>query len=296
MHGSAKRAFTLIELLVVIAIIAILAAILFPVFAQARAQARKTVCLSNFKQEALGILMYQQDYDEYFVLTQYHPGSLAYTSPPDMERDNLLYPYMKNYQILDCPSDPANDQARATQDGVTAPTTQQQWNFNLAVKDDFGYNWQYLSPIIGDTGCAEQGGAQECDKPVKVAQIAAPAHMILGVDCLWDRNGTTGAVVVAGGNDAVDPPCHIEADGSDSFPYHGNMYYYWYGAWNPTTPLAWNVFGGVWPWHGDIVNTAFVDGHCKPYRVSQLAAGCNVKDSWGGVIYDDSQYLWSGKQ
>ncbi|HZT43439.1 MAG TPA: prepilin-type N-terminal cleavage/methylation domain-containing protein [Chthonomonadaceae bacterium] len=61
MYGSARRAFTLIELLVVIAIIAILAAILFPVFAQARAQARKTVCLSNFKQEALGILMYEQD-------------------------------------------------------------------------------------------------------------------------------------------------------------------------------------------------------------------------------------------
>src|SRR6478752_2704274 len=59
-------AFTLIELLVVIAIIAILAAILFPVFAQARDQARKTTCLSNMKQLGLGVMMYLQDYDELF--------------------------------------------------------------------------------------------------------------------------------------------------------------------------------------------------------------------------------------
>src|SRR5499427_72348 len=61
------RGFTLIELLVVIAIIAILAAILFPVFAQAREAARKTSCLSNVKQLSLGILMYSQDYDEHWV-------------------------------------------------------------------------------------------------------------------------------------------------------------------------------------------------------------------------------------
>src|SRR5258708_39121811 len=62
--GFSKRAFTLIELLVVIAIIAILAAILFPVFAQARASARAISCLSNTKQFSLGVLMYLQDYDE----------------------------------------------------------------------------------------------------------------------------------------------------------------------------------------------------------------------------------------
>src|SRR5947209_2680216 len=61
---QARRAFTLIELLVVIAIIAILAAILFPVFAQARAKARQTSCLSNTKQMGTGLYMYTQDYDE----------------------------------------------------------------------------------------------------------------------------------------------------------------------------------------------------------------------------------------
>src|SRR5579862_7792696 len=64
LHRTTRRAFTLIELLVVIAIIAILAAILFPVFAQARASARQVSCISNVKQFSLGVLMYAQDYDE----------------------------------------------------------------------------------------------------------------------------------------------------------------------------------------------------------------------------------------
>src|SRR5438046_2505462 len=68
-RGSCKRAFTLIELLVVIAIIAILAAILFPVFAQAREKARSITCTSNLKQLSLAWLMYAQDYDETWPLT-----------------------------------------------------------------------------------------------------------------------------------------------------------------------------------------------------------------------------------
>src|SRR5262249_15795329 len=63
-HRTRRPAFTLIELLVVIAIFAILAAILFPVFAQARAKARQAACLSNMKQIGLGLMMYAQDYDE----------------------------------------------------------------------------------------------------------------------------------------------------------------------------------------------------------------------------------------
>ena len=66
-----NKAFTLIELLVVIAIIAILAAILFPVFAQAREKARQTSCLSNMKQVGLGLLMYAQDYDENYPRADY---------------------------------------------------------------------------------------------------------------------------------------------------------------------------------------------------------------------------------
>jgi prepilin-type N-terminal cleavage/methylation domain-containing protein/prepilin-type processing-associated H-X9-DG protein len=99
------RGFTLIELLVVIAIIAILAAILFPVFAQAREAARKASCQSNLKQMVTGCMMYSQDYDEVTV-TSY----LEYKLPGNVEPgywagwSDLIQPYLKNYQVLRCPS------------------------------------------------------------------------------------------------------------------------------------------------------------------------------------------------
>jgi prepilin-type N-terminal cleavage/methylation domain-containing protein/prepilin-type processing-associated H-X9-DG protein len=100
-----RRVFTLIELLVVIAIIAILAAILFPVFAQARDKARQTSCLSNLKQIGLGMMMYTQDYDETY------PYAFAYTPPINggnqfnIPYDAQLIPYVKNDRIFTCPSD-----------------------------------------------------------------------------------------------------------------------------------------------------------------------------------------------
>ncbi|NLO04601.1 MAG: prepilin-type N-terminal cleavage/methylation domain-containing protein [candidate division WS1 bacterium] len=90
-----RRGFTLIELLVVIAIIAILAAILFPVFARAREKARQSSCLSNLKQIALGAIAYSQDYDERWVRYRY-PN-------PYYWRDKLM-PYVNNMQVFVCPS------------------------------------------------------------------------------------------------------------------------------------------------------------------------------------------------
>ncbi len=103
-----KRGFTLIELLVVIAIIAILAAILFPVFAQAREKARAISCLSNMKQITLGVLMYVQDYDETFPLSTFYDtvnypdfGSTAY----EWSSVRCTQAYTKNGDIFKCPSE-----------------------------------------------------------------------------------------------------------------------------------------------------------------------------------------------
>src|SRR5213079_3013788 len=97
-----KPAFTLIELLVVIAIIAILAAILFPVFAQAREKARSAVCMSNLKQILVAARMYSQDYD----------GNLMPAWMPNVKPDGdahnywmyLAYSYTKSFDFSDCPS------------------------------------------------------------------------------------------------------------------------------------------------------------------------------------------------
>ncbi|MCW5933384.1 MAG: prepilin-type N-terminal cleavage/methylation domain-containing protein [Fimbriimonadia bacterium] len=99
---KSRKGFTLIELLVVIAIIAILAAILFPVFAQARAKARQTQSVSNMKQVSLSVLQYVQDYDESFPMSIYltnQGGNCIFTLY------NAIFPYLKNAEVLQDPSD-----------------------------------------------------------------------------------------------------------------------------------------------------------------------------------------------
>jgi prepilin-type N-terminal cleavage/methylation domain-containing protein/prepilin-type processing-associated H-X9-DG protein len=108
MHSAVTRSrraagFTLIELLVVIAIIAILAAILLPVFAKARENARKATCQSNERQLAMGMLQYTQDYDE--LLPR------GYTTPPSRDWKTDVTPYLKNSQIFTCPSAPGQGSA-----------------------------------------------------------------------------------------------------------------------------------------------------------------------------------------
>lgn len=106
-RSSIKSGFTLIELLVVIAIIAILAAILCPVFASAREKARQTGCISNMKQMGLAINIYVQDYDECYPFT---PGSQFATNPGKYPCGwaHIIYPYVKSTGAFHCPSDSIN--------------------------------------------------------------------------------------------------------------------------------------------------------------------------------------------
>src|SRR5437763_15325882 len=110
-----RAGFTLIELLVVIAIIAILAAILFPVFAQAREKARATSCLSNSKQMGLAMMMYAQDYDE-----GYPQG--WYQGPPQAWWLTLIQPYTRDTGkrgLLNCPSAAGKDWAYSMNDSLS---------------------------------------------------------------------------------------------------------------------------------------------------------------------------------
>src|SRR5205807_8555282 len=104
--GKRSRGFTLIELLVVIAIIAILAAILFPVFAQARDKARQAACLSNMKQIGAAVMMYSQDYDEQMPYNYEYFWDASGKQIPNllMWWQDLCRPYVKNEAVYSCPS------------------------------------------------------------------------------------------------------------------------------------------------------------------------------------------------
>jgi prepilin-type N-terminal cleavage/methylation domain-containing protein/prepilin-type processing-associated H-X9-DG protein len=122
-----KLAFTLIELLVVIAIIAILAAILFPVFAQAKAAAKRTACLSNARQIGTAALLYAGDFDDGVV-----PTELG--SDPETFWGDHLGPYLKNRQVLTCPAENATFRFRDPLPGFPLGLSIE-WSYHYAIND-----------------------------------------------------------------------------------------------------------------------------------------------------------------
>lgn len=122
-----KRGFTLIELLIVIAIIAILASILFPVFARARDNARRSSCMSNLKQVGLGMMQYTQDNDSFYPPADVY-GSASGIGPDGIELEpgwgavfwqQMIYPYIKSHQVFFCPSSPAREGQQIASDPRT---------------------------------------------------------------------------------------------------------------------------------------------------------------------------------
>ncbi len=147
-----RTGFTLIELLVVIAIIAILAAILFPVFARARERARQTSCLSNVRQLSLAMIMYVQDHNERFHLSQYTLPDTA----PESAWFRAIMPYVRNEQLFICPSDGETNSAQWNKEGSAWDQTA---TFPLSYTINDMLNNQTLARVIhpSETGLFMDG-------------------------------------------------------------------------------------------------------------------------------------------
>ena len=200
--GRERQAFTLIELLVVIAIIAILAAILFPVFAQAREKARQTSCLSNTKQMGLGVMMYTQDYDETMPPAHYY-NDPTQTSALDAtgihQWTGMTQPYVKNKGIYICPSDkirglpPTNFIPATNNDGAGIPggavPTNPNYQDDQAPRLSYTANEAVMPRPRGGVGGVMIGQPQTV---VAIAAIDAPAQVIAATEFTDYLNAVSG--------------------------------------------------------------------------------------------------------
>lgn len=286
-----QKAFTLIELLVVIAIIAILAAILFPVFAQAKVAAKKATSVSDAKQWGLSIAIYENDADDMFPVWTYN-GTFD-VDKGDRSLYNVIGPYVKSHDMTKTANSPFSILQREEDASFPDPlkkvgaSVQLQQDYNLGWLTDYGINYQVM------TGFSVKAGVW-MENPQSTSYIAKPAETLQVLTGIFGRNASGG--LTDGGQLPIDPPCYQYPDGSTFIPsVPGGNGIYFFGGWTPSNPLAWNVFGGAWPYYNNYVTVGFMDTHVKPEQPSQLAVGCDVQDFWGGFITDQSTYQWDNR-
>jgi prepilin-type N-terminal cleavage/methylation domain-containing protein len=264
-----RRAFTLIELLVVIAIIAILAAILFPVFAQAKMAAKKTQSLSNIKQLATAAQMYSNDSDDLVPLAiewnTWHIWS------------ENIQPYMKNWNIMwspaggsRLPSGPLNTPANDKPD---------YWKFFV----QYGYNASYMNR---QTVCANLGqDGNAFGPPVSASSAGDPAGTIQFGESGQDApNDNVGANIIY-------PPGSTKANDVCTWGDWGPSSNIWYGFEGATATTRMGLFKPRY--NGGVVS--FMDGHAKLYKPGQIAGGTDwtVTKAYGEtLITDRTKYLW----
>ncbi len=245
---ASRPAFTLIELLVVIAIIAILAAILFPVFAQAREKARAISCLSNQKQLGTAVVMYIQDYDEVTPLAYHNLGTGgtqgAYTNFYESWWA-MIYPYNKSSQVVKCPSNP-NNNANVSSIVDTA----------LGLKASYGVNtfdFSHVKAAFSRDPGFQGNGADTMS--VTLADMVAPAQLI----GIVEHTLSFAEYDVTQGFGIYDAPTQ-ETLFNDSENTPGGA----------PTPISYIASGNLFAGHTGLVNISFMDGHSKAYRPLQL--------------------------
>ena len=258
-----KKAFTLVELLVVIAIIAILAAILFPVFARARENARRSSCQSNLKQMGLGLMQYAQDYDERAPLRRVFPNGApsgaAYAPPEDgAERSyddyswrTVTQPYIKSTQIFSCPSNPQNDLP----------------SYDPEFTRSYAGNWAFARGGT-ERGYFNDQGSVPPAAPTKtglhLSEINAPSELISVVE-IWNVPWVT---------------YNIDRD-APGYNDTGEIYTGQQGGGeNSSNAYAVSLFAG----HLGTSNYLFADGHVKAMRPMQTIAGTNLWYRDNGAI------------
>ena len=235
----ARSAFTLVELLVVIAIIGILAAILFPVFARARENARKTSCLSNLKQIGIGFLQYTQDYDEQGPMTSMSGGMMSMGA---YSWTTSTQPYIKSVQVFRCPSDSAA-RWNAPRSPPAAPPYTTSYVFN-----------SWFAPDKRDAAGNFNGYSN-------LARVQEPARSII----LSEKADLTASSMLA-----TTDHCHPMYWGAT--PEESSMMMsglVWDAAGNVTSELAVKR-------HLEGFNNLYADGHAKWGRFEQLTSYPNA--------------------
>ena len=252
MKPSEKKGFTLIELLVVIAIIATLAAILFPVFAQAREKARQTSCLSNLRQIGTATLMYAQDFD----------GAYPYMSTkanivPKPRWADRLFPYTKSTQIFLCPSALRNQALKPWAHHWEVAT--QSYRANSPLWGGYGYNYQYLG-----NSRFEDVGFLTTDATV---ERSAETVVIADTQGVRRDNGTMKSATGTG-DYVVDPPLTCAKGSGKPSGFYGDGDEC--GGGTPGTPGQFRCRATPAERHMGFIDVGFADGHSKAMRRSAL--------------------------
>ena len=236
-----KKGFTLIELLIVIAIIAILAAILFPVFARARENARRASCQSNLKQLGLGLLQYAQDYDETNTRVMFYGGTQTTRncgdglnlSTPEYHWMYAIYPYVKSGQVYNCPS--GNPRRNYNQSNAST---------------SYGINaWRY------DGGGPFGGGDLQADASIRLAALADPTRTV----ALADTLGTASGYSVRGGVCVQDDNSNFRIRSDPGSPDVTS-----------NRLLGQDSRGMIHENHLETTNVLWCDGHVKAVKLSLL--------------------------